>query len=193
VDLLSRLPLGFGLMMLVDGDPLAATIVGVPMGAISTYSHKPMPQRPELCWRPPQTAEVNLLTARIVKRPFGVTDALMALGPDTTQSMHSMLDELDGELLFGRPVDVDLWNADLERGRVVDLEHSIAEPSELFETAGVDERQAALTSLPLVIQTPDGYEPYASDRDLAGDDRVEALGRIEGNASIEQPTVAAPD
>jgi hypothetical protein len=69
----------------------------------------------------------------------------------------------------------------------------LAEPSELFVAAGVDERQAALTSLPIVIQTPDGYESYASDRDLASDDRVEALGRIERNASIEQSTVAAPD
>ena len=68
-----------------------------------------------------------------------------------------------------------------------------AEPSELRDADGVDERQAALTSLPLVIQTPDGYEPYVSDRDLASDDRVEALGRTERNASIEQPTVAAPD
>ena len=138
-------------------------------------------------------AEVNLLTAKIARRHFGVTDVFVTLGPDTTQSMHSMLDELDGELLFGRPVDVDLWDADLEQDRVVDLEYSIAEPSELLEAKSIDKRQAALTSLPLVIQTPDGYEPYVGDRDLASDDRVEALGRIERNTSIEQPTVAAPD
>lgn len=138
-------------------------------------------------------AEVNLLAAKIAKRHFGVTDVLVTLGPDTTQSMHSMLDELDGELLFGRPVDVDLWDADLEQDRVVDLEYSIAEPSDLLEADGVDEQQAALTSLPLVIQTPEGYEPYVSDRDLASDDRVEALGRVERRTSIKQPTVAASD
>ncbi len=137
--------------------------------------------------------EVNILATKIAKRRFGVTNVIATMAPETTQSMHAMLDELDGELLFGRPVDIGLWDADLDQNRTQDLEYAIAEPSEILNASGVDERQAALTSLPLVIHTPDGYEPYVSERDLASHDRVLALGRIEPAQSVERSAPAAVD
>lgn len=108
-----------------------------------------------------------------------------------------MLEEVEADLLFGRQVDIASWDADLDQGRVVELEYEVSEPAPLQATMTEPRLpqmtdEASLVSLPLLVQGPSGSEPFTRARDLAPGERVVALGRSEGHARAEgHPMVAA--
>lgn len=142
-------------------------------------------------------AEVNVLTARIAAQRFGVPGILAAMPEGTSKSLLAMLGEVEAELLFGRQVDIASWDADLDQGRVVELEYEVSEPAPLQATMTEPRLpqmtdEASLVSLPLLVQGPSGSEPFTRARDLAPGERVVALGRSEGHARAEgHPMVAA--
>ena len=131
--------------------------------------------------------EVNLLATRIATTHFGVPELFAALPEGTSQAMRRVLDGMGGELLFGRPVDLLAWDADLDQGRVVDLDYQVAEPEALLESSQPDPAQSELVTLPLVTRSPDKAMPFSGEHELGASTHVLALGV----ASFESPSRSA--
>lgn len=134
-------------------------------------------------------AEVNLLAARIAGSRFGIPELYVALGGEASAGLTSLLDELGGELLFGRQEDMESWDADLEAGRLVDLDYSIGEPEDVAETATADAIDMGTVTLPLVIKTRDGVVPFTGQQDLAPTDTIIGLGRPQAHRHFEAERV----
>ncbi len=123
-------------------------------------------------------AEVNLLSSRLASGKLGVPEIYAALPQGTTQSMVAMLEELGGQLLFGRDIDLAAWDADLDQDRTTELKYVVADPESLMaEGTPVEPQQAQLVTLPLVVKRNGYTELFSADSDLDPEDRVIALGR----------------
>lgn len=122
-------------------------------------------------------SEVNLLAARVGATRFGIPELYVALDDKASDSLVGMLDEIGGDLLFGRGSDVASWDADLDAGRLIDLTYSISEPEEVMAGTAPDRETSQTVSLPLVIQTERGVVPFTGSQELAAHDRVIGLGR----------------
>jgi Kef-type K+ transport system membrane component KefB len=134
-------------------------------------------------------AEVNVLAATLGRTRFGIPSVHVALPGTTTSSVFSMLEEIGGELLFSRAVDVASWDADLDLDRVTELSYAVADPEDaLTHGAAVDPGRARVTSLPLVVEGADAVRLFSSHAALQEGDRVIALGRDEHvPSSVELP------
>ncbi|MDJ0953639.1 MAG: cation:proton antiporter [Acidimicrobiia bacterium] len=121
-------------------------------------------------------AEVNLLAAKIAKQRFGVPTVHIAVPEEATQSLIRMLDEIGGKQLFGRPIDLTVWDVAVATGRTVDLEYAVADPEEVFsnEPRGIGRRE--LESLPLVIRSEQGWDLFSVDREMKPGETILALG-----------------
>jgi hypothetical protein len=132
--------------------------------------------------------EVNLLVARVASDRYGVPEVLVALPERSGSSMFAMLEDLDGDLLFGRPIDLPSWDADLEADRLEDLDIAMADPQQIIAGGAViDPSAAAIETLPLVIQTERGAELFSERRELPDDAHVVAIGRRTPRTAIPEP------
>ena len=123
-------------------------------------------------------SEVNLLAARLASRRFGVPDLHVALPEEAPSSLLRLLDEVGGQLLSSRPLDVATWDADIEQGRVEELVYTVAEPEAILARgSAVLHDRATTVSLPLVIETANGIELFTGDHELSPTDRVIAIGK----------------
>ena len=122
--------------------------------------------------------EINLLAAKIAAREFAVPRLLVALPRTSTKAMHALLDEIDAELLYGRPVDIAAWDADLAAGSTNDLDYEVADPERLLATDPPDPTSpASLESLPMVVRNDDGTEPYGQASDWGQGTHILGIGR----------------
>jgi len=138
-------------------------------------------------------AEVNLLAARLASRRFGIPNLYVAMPQEATQSMRAMVEDLGGQLLFGRSVDIASWDVDVDQGRVVDLTYTVSSLESADSVESIDKPSALnLSSLPLIIRKRRGSDMFDPNRDLETGDRVIALGRAEHPVSPHDvPSVAA--
>lgn len=122
-------------------------------------------------------SEVNLLAAKIAASRFGIPELYVALEDEASESLTRMLDEIGGDLLFGRASDIASWDADLDAGRLVDLTYSISEPEAVIAGSAPDGEASRTVTLPLVIQSGSGVVPFTGSQELTAPDRVVGLGR----------------
>lgn len=123
--------------------------------------------------------EINLLAGRLAHRRFGVPDVHIVLSEDATQTMISMLDEFDGSLLFGRPVDIAPWDVDVSQGRTVELHYSASE---------VGSEPTQVPSLPLFVHPPEQDSSLSIANVPTEGDAVIALARIPVTGLSAQAT-----
>ena len=133
--------------------------------------------------------EVNVLVARLARDRFGVPTLAVALPPDATSGMHAMLADLDGELLFGRQVDLATWDVDIELGDTEELEVVVASPEQIIEhgTAASASR-IATESLPMVVRDGHRSEPFTSEHDLPDGAVILGVGRARRAPSTTHDT-----
>ncbi|RMG15699.1 MAG: hypothetical protein D6729_12225 [Deltaproteobacteria bacterium] len=143
-------------------------------------------------------SEVNLLFAEAARKESKVPRALVALHRGRSKVTPEMVESIGAELLFGRPVEVDLWSLWLERGqaevRPFRLEAPPEEGSPLPEDSG-------LLLLPLVRARGDRLEPVSDPAAfdggaqvyfaLSGDRREAAFEALEARGWV--PADAAPE
>lgn len=107
--------------------------------------------------------EINLLAAKVAAREFAVPRILVAMPLSATQAMHALLEDIDGGVLFGRPLDIAAWDSVLAAGTPEPL------GVEMADTGLVDRSGTASTMgssiempLPMLIRYQDRIEPYGS-------------------------------
>lgn len=107
--------------------------------------------------------EINLLAAKVAAREFAVPRILVAMPMSATQAMHALLEDIDGGVLFGRPLDIAAWDSVLAAGTPEPL------GVEMADTGLVDRSGTASTMgssiempLPMLIRYQDRIEPYGS-------------------------------
>lgn len=124
-------------------------------------------------------AEVNLLSAKLGAQRFGIPRPLAALPHDAPDSLAAMLEDFDGDLLFGRRVDVGSWDVSIEAGETAEVSYTLAEPIEVIERgSSVDPLAASLESLPIALLSSSGIEPYSEGLDLASAEQIVGIGRV---------------
>ena len=129
-----------------------------------------------LCMTP--NGEANLIAARIARTRFGVPLTLVAMPPSTTNGMTSMLADIGAEPLFGRTIDLESWDRDTEIGRTSDLRYTVADPEDVVaQGRPIQPEAAAMESLPMVVQSGSGTEPFHEDQVLEVGAQVIGLGR----------------
>ncbi|NNF64540.1 MAG: sodium:proton exchanger [Acidimicrobiia bacterium] len=122
--------------------------------------------------------EVNLLAARLGSQRFGIPDTFVALPPESSVALEEMLVEFGGSLMFGRRIDTTQWDESIASGSVTELSYSVAAPEVvLADGSPLDPLDAALESLPIVIQKGAGTEPFTDDGSLGEGDTVFGIGR----------------
>ena len=121
-------------------------------------------------------AEVNLLTARLAKQRFGVPSIHVAMPPEATKSMTRLLDEVAGEQLFGRCVDLTVWDVAVMAENVVDLAYTVADPDEVVRKTPRGTPRPDVQSLPLVVRSAQGCDVFSSDREVRDGEEVLAIG-----------------
>lgn len=121
-------------------------------------------------------AEVNLLTARVAKQRFGVPSIHVAMPEEATQSMTRLLDEVSGETLFGRNVDLTVWDVAVSADTVIDLTYTVADPDEVVRDTPRAIPRDDLQSLPLVVRSSAGCDVFSSSREVSDGEEVVAIG-----------------
>jgi hypothetical protein len=97
-----------------------------------------------------------------------------------------MLEDFDGDLLFGRRVDVGSWDVSIEAGKTAQVSYTLAEPIEVMERgSSVDPLVASLESLPIAVQSSRGIEPYSEGLDLASAEQIVGIGRAGDRLLVE--------
>ena len=134
--------------------------------------------------------EINLLAAKIAAREFAVPRLMVALPRSSTKAMHALLDEIDAELLYGRPVDVAAWDADIAAGLTDDLDYEVVEPERLLDVDHPEpSTPMSLESLPMVVRTPDGSEPYGQASDWGQGTHIIGIGRTSTAPIVTEDAV----
>ncbi len=130
--------------------------------------------------------EVNVLTAQLAKQRFGIPDIHVALPEGATRSMVRMVEELDAEILFGRQVDLTVWDVAAARGAVVDLEYEVPDPEEMIQSGSHLSGRSRLTSLPLVFRSDHSCDIYSAGRAVRAGEQIIALGMDPGAAKANR-------
>ena len=121
-------------------------------------------------------AEVNLLTATIAKQRFGVPSVYVAMPEEATNSMHRMLEAIEGKPLFGRAIDISVWDVAAATGRTVDLEYTVPDPDEIFASEPMGNGRRELESLPLIVRSDHGWDLFSGETDVRPGETILALG-----------------
>lgn len=120
--------------------------------------------------------EVNLLTARLAKQRFGIPNIHVAMPEEATQSMIRLLDEVSGEPLFGRNIDLTVWDVAVAADTVVDLTYELADPKDVVSGAPRNRNRSDLESLPLVVRSTHSSDVFSSNREVRDGEQVVAIG-----------------
>jgi hypothetical protein len=99
-----------------------------------------------------------------------------------------MLDELGGELLFGRKVDVAMWDVATAHDRVVDLIYEIPDPERVVQGSAQPAARSSLTSLPLAFLSDFSAEVFSAARPVRPDEHIVALGMDTGGKTHRATT-----
>lgn len=90
--------------------------------------------------------EINVIVARIVREELHVPAVFPVLVAFEEGASEELVEELGGEVAFGRRLDVDRWNGDLRRGRAV-VRSAIAGPAAAAAPLGQLELPEAVVPL----------------------------------------------
>jgi Kef-type K+ transport system membrane component KefB/Trk K+ transport system NAD-binding subunit len=143
-------------------------------------------------------AEVNLLAAQLAKQRFGIPAVYATMPDEASQSMLRLLDDLGGELLFGRQVDLADWDVAVAHRTVVDLSYELADPEDVVRSAARSTNRSTLSSLPLVVRSDSSVEVFSPERRVREGDQVLALGKASDGWSArvaggsESPGLSVP-
>jgi len=124
-------------------------------------------------------AEVNLLTAQLATQHFGIPRIHAALPQEATQSHVRMLTELGGELLFGRKVDITMWDTAAMHDRVVELAYEVPDPEQVV-TESQPTARSNLICLPLAFRSDHDAEVFSATRPVRPGEHVAAIGMDPG-------------
>jgi Kef-type K+ transport system membrane component KefB len=139
-------------------------------------------------------AEVNLLAANLATSRFGVPEVYVSLASDSASGMFEMLDDIGGELLFGRPIDIAAWDADLDQGRLDQLDYEVVDPETMKEHNGsADLPDKAVATLSLAVVSEAGIKPFSPGVEIGDQGRVRALGRKSPESTIQEPSKISVD
>jgi Kef-type K+ transport system membrane component KefB len=130
--------------------------------------------------------EVNLLTVQLATNRFGIPSVYAALPHDATQSMLRILDEIGGELLFGRQVDLTVWDVAAARDTVIDLVYELPDPEEAVTDISPAGGNSRLTTLPLAFHSNHDSEVYSATRAVRDGEQIIALG-MNPDGDRQQP------
>lgn len=125
-------------------------------------------------------AEVNLLAAQLAAQRFGIPRLYAALPEDAARSLLRMLEELGGELLFGRKVDVAMWDIAAAHDRVADLIYEVPDPELMVADNSQPVARSNLTSLPLAFRSDRSAEVFSATRAVRPGEHIVALGMDPG-------------
>ncbi len=120
--------------------------------------------------------EVNLLTARLAKQRFGIPNIHVAMPEDLPQSMTRLLEEVSGEHLFGRRVDLTVWDVAVAANTVADLTYELVDPEDVVAAAPPSRSRSHLQSLPLVVRSEHRTDIFSSNREVRDGEQVVAIG-----------------
>jgi hypothetical protein len=139
-------------------------------------------------------AEVNLLAANLATSRFGIPEVYVALATDSASGMFEMLEDLGGELLFGRPVDIASWDADLDQGRLDELDYEMVDPEMVTElNSSGDLSNKAVATLSLAVESEAGIKPFSPGVEIGDGGRVRALGRTSPESTTQEPSKISVD
>ncbi|MGH3443531.1 MAG: monovalent cation:proton antiporter family protein [Nitriliruptorales bacterium] len=122
-------------------------------------------------------AEVNLLAARLASELFGVGAVQAAVGSSLTRSRQEMLEGFGGGILYGRPIEIHLWDLWLELGQTRRETVSITAATPVEE---ITERiEAGDVTLPLAVKRGDEMLVFPSTGLLETGDEIRLLVRSD--------------
>jgi hypothetical protein len=90
--------------------------------------------------------------------------------------MLRILDEVGGELLFGRQVDLTVWDVAAARDTAIDLVYELPDPEEAIRETSRAEGHSKLTTLPLAFHSDHDSEVYSASRGVRDGEQIVALG-----------------
>lgn len=136
-------------------------------------------------------SEVNLLSAQLAARNFGIPDLQVVLPLDASGAIHEMLRSIGGEIAFGRPIDISSWDVQTDQGRVSEMRFEVPDPDEAASWEPVPAGSPPGAVLPLAVLGEPVTSPYSSSAVLRTGATVLVLAREPDSSgtSLDGPAV----
>jgi Kef-type K+ transport system membrane component KefB/Trk K+ transport system NAD-binding subunit len=134
--------------------------------------------------------EVNVLVARRATERHAVPQIHVVVGDSRHETFARLVAEAGASILFGRPVDIGVWDAALAEGRATALQIHVTDPETIAQTSrAATDSETGRTGLPMVVERKGKTLLYRDDLELADGDRIEGISR-ETTGLEREPSIS---